>query len=154
MEDHLLLGVGIILAVLIVGLLVAVITLHRRVTKLTQGSSGGSLEDTINDLISLTHELRHEVGRAKKHRIRLDEALANTLQMPPTLRFNPFREAGSNQSFASAFVTQRGDGVIISSMYAQGKTSVFAKPVTGFASEYELTEEEGHVLQQAKNQVL
>ena len=153
MEDQLLLVVGIIALALVLVLVIVVLHLHRRVSRLTQGSSG-SLEDTLHDLLTLTHELRHEVGRAKKHRTRLDEALANTLQTPPTLRFNPFREAGSNQSFATALVTSRGDGVILSSMYAQGKTSIFAKPVKAFVSKYELTAEEAHVLQQAKNQVL
>lgn len=148
------LGSMLVLAVLLAVLVVMVWRLHQRLSRLTRGAGGDSLEDSIQDMLRLAHELQSEAGRAKKHRKRLDEASRLALQTPPTVRFNPFQGAGGNQSFATALVNAHGDGVIISSLYAHGQTSIFAKPAKAFQSEYELTSEEAHVLQQAKNQVL
>ena len=153
MDDHLVLGLMLLLAILLAVLVVVSWRLHQRLSRLTRGSGGASLEDSIQDVLRLTHELQLEAGRAKKHRKRMSESLLLTVQTPPTVRFNPFQGAGSDQSFATALVNAHGDGVVLSSMYAQGQTSIFAKPTQGFQSNYELTAEEAHVLQQAKNQV-
>jgi Protein of unknown function (DUF4446) len=69
-----------------------------------------------------------------------------------TLRFNPFQGDGSGgfQSFATAFVNEEGDGVIISSLHARDRMSVFAKPISKFTSELTLTEEEQEALSKAK----
>ena len=66
------------------------------------------------------------------------------------VRFNPFTNSGGNQSFAIALLNEHGNGVIISTLYGRERTSIFAKPVVKFASEYELTKEETEALEQAK----
>jgi hypothetical protein len=67
-----------------------------------------------------------------------------------TIRFNPFPDQGSNQSFAIGMLNEEGDGVILSSLYSRERMSVFAKPVKNKKSEYELTVEEKEVLNQAE----
>ena len=67
-----------------------------------------------------------------------------------TIRFNPFPDQGSNQSFAIGMLNEDGDGVVFSSLYSRERMSVFAKPVKKGKSEYELTEEERQVLEKAK----
>jgi hypothetical protein len=68
------------------------------------------------------------------------------------IRFNPFQGDGSGgfQSFATAFVNEEGTGVIISSLHARDRMSVYAKPISKFISEFELTEEEQEALSKAK----
>ncbi|NIT70429.1 DUF4446 family protein, partial [candidate division KSB1 bacterium] len=56
-----------------------------------------------------------------------------------TVRFNPFKGTGGGQSFAAAFLSEHGNGVVISTLYSRERVSVFAKPIQSFASEYELT---------------
>jgi hypothetical protein len=77
------------------------------------------------------------------------------VQSVETLRFNAFRGSGSggNQSFASAFLNENGDGLVISTLYSSDRMSIFAKPVTKFTPAFELTEEEKDVLDGAKNKL-
>lgn len=77
--------------------------------------------------------------------------IARSTQSIETIRFNPFKGngTGGNQSFATALLNEQGDGVILSSLYSSDRVSIFAKPVTHFASTFELTEEEKNVLEQA-----
>ena len=46
-----------------------------------------------------------------------------------TIRFNPFPDQGSNQSFAVGMVNEDGDGVVFSSLYSRERMSIFAKPI-------------------------
>ncbi|MCX6747604.1 MAG: DUF4446 family protein, partial [Candidatus Nomurabacteria bacterium] len=67
-----------------------------------------------------------------------------------TLRFNPFPDQGSNQSFAISMLNEEKDGVVISSLYSRERMSVFAKPIKKGKSEYELSDEEKEVLDKTK----
>jgi hypothetical protein len=76
--------------------------------------------------------------------------MKKTIRKVETVRFNPFEDHGSNQSFAIAFVNDEGDGVVMSSLYARDRMSIFAKPVKNNKSEFDLSAEEKEVLAKAK----
>ena len=67
-----------------------------------------------------------------------------------TVRFNPFPDQGSNQSFAIGMLNEEGDGVVFSSLYSRDRMSVFAKPIKNNKSEYELSGEEQKALDKAR----
>ncbi len=138
----------ILLAVAIIVLIIWIILLERRISKLSAGSDARSLEDTIHKnqtdlerLFAFREEMLSELARA-------DTRIKKKLHGVKTLRFNPFQGTGSggNQSFATALLDEEGDGVVISSLYSREKMSIFAKPIKGRVSEFELTEEEKEVL--------
>ena len=83
----------------------------------------------------------------------LEDKLKDNLQNVEVVRFNPFKNdgIGGNQSFAITLLNKKGDGVIISSLYARDKVSVFAKPIENWQSKYELSEEEKSVLNKTKS---
>jgi len=87
----------------------------------------------------------------KKH----DARLKKTISGVETIRFNPFKGDGSggNQSFATAFLNEEKNGVVISSMYGRERMSIFSKPVKNLTSEYELTSEEKEVLAKAQESI-
>lgn len=144
-----------LIAIIILGILVLVLSyiiflLNKRITMLLRGKNGKDLEDAIN---IITKELQDIYGRLDQHSNTLknhNTRISNSIKQVPTIRFNPFYDSGGNQSFASAFITEEGNGVVISSLYSREKTSVFAKPIKEFTSNFELTDEEKDVLEQAK----
>ncbi len=81
-----------------------------------------------------------------------DARLKKTVSGVETIRFNPFKGDGSggNQSFATAFLNEEKNGVVISSMYSRDHVSVFSKPIKNMNSEQgELTAEEKEALYKA-----
>lgn len=68
------------------------------------------------------------------------------------VRFNPFPDAGGDQSFAIALLDAEGTGIVISSLHARADTRVFAKPVEGGRSRYPLSEEEQDAIRKAQAQ--
>jgi len=139
---------------LVLAILAAFIALsgHRRVRRLTL-RKGDSLEDTLGELSRRVREFqmfREELETYLKH---AEGRLQKSVQGVGVVRFNPFRGDGSggNQSFAAAFIDERGNGVVLSAIYArEGQTSVYAKPIENGRSSFELTEEESAAIQKAK----
>ena len=121
-----------------------------RLRRLLKGRDSKTIEDT---LIHLTKNLKSFAQFTKKTDERLTKAeaeLERSIQGVGIVRFNPFKgTSGSNQSFSTAFLTKRGDGVVVSSIYSREHTSVFAKPIERMESKFGLTEEEKEAIEQA-----
>jgi hypothetical protein len=96
--------------------------------------------------------LESHVGRVEDVSARLEEldqrhaelqrVSQTSLQHIGLVRFNPFDDTGSDQSFAIALLDDRRDGLVISSLHGRNNTRVFAKPVEGGSSSYTLSDEE------------
>lgn len=133
----------------------SVIYLEIKVKKILLGKDAKTLEDTI---INLDKEIRgiQSFRKELENYLRTVETrIRKSIQGVETIRFNPFKGDGSggNQSFATGFVNENGDGVVISSLYSRERVSVFSKPVKNLKSEYELTKEEKESLQKAKDSI-
>lgn len=66
-----------------------------------------------------------------KEEIKEQKKSQNYIQKFSLIRFNPFEDAGGDQSFAAALLDGEGSGVVISSLHARGNTRVYAKSVVG-----------------------
>jgi len=65
------------------------------------------------------------------------------------VRYNPFSEVGSNQSFSAALLDGNNDGVVITSLFTREGNRVYAKPIKNGISEYSLSEEEKGAISEA-----
>jgi len=133
----------------VVGIFWALST-ERRLKRFFLGKKAKDLEDTIVALESDISNLKKSKEIAEKNISDINAKLKKSVRGLQTLRFNPFPDQGSNQSFAVGLLDENGDGVVLSSLYSRERMSVFAKPVKGGKSEYDLTEEEREVLNRAK----
>jgi hypothetical protein len=69
-----------------------------------------------------------------------------SLQHIGLVRFNPFEDTGSDQSFAIALLDDERDGIVISSLHGRQNTRVFAKPVAKGTSAHNLSDEESQAI--------
>jgi hypothetical protein len=58
------------------------------------------------------------------------------------IRYNAFSEQGSDLSFSIALLDERKDGVVLTGLHSRDISYLYAKPVTGGASTYALSNEE------------
>lgn len=76
-----------------------------------------------------------------------------SLHKTEVIRFNPFKEVGSNQSFCVALLNGKNSGVVISSIHTREGTRVYAKPVVdGSESGHPFTNEERDAIATASKQ--
>jgi hypothetical protein len=66
------------------------------------------------------------------------------------IRFNAYHDTGGEYSFALALADAGGDGVVLSGLYHRERCRVYAKPLSGWASEHELTGEERQAIDRAR----
>lgn len=123
---------------------------EKRLKRFFMGKKAKDLEDTIVSLQHNLEELNKVYGGMQKNITTLNEKLRKSIRGLETVRFNPFADQGSNQSFAIGMLNEEGDGVVLSSLYSRERMSVFAKPIKNNKSEYELTAEEKEALKRAE----
>jgi hypothetical protein len=71
------------------------------------------------------------------------------IQRLGVVRYNPFEDTGSNQSFALALLDARGDGFVLSSLHSRQQTRVFLKPVVAGKPEMAVSTEETEAIRRA-----
>lgn len=137
--------------VLTIFLLVRLLILDKRLTRLLSGRRANDFEEVIDEFVKTARRLDERTKLIAQEIDNINTRLAKALQKIYTIRFNPFRDQGGNQSFATALMDENGDGVIISSLYSRDKVNIYAKPLLEAKSEYELTEEEKEAINKALN---
>ena len=134
---------------IIIGAFWMIVT-EKRLKRFFLGKKGKDLEDTIDSLEANIRELNKEKEDMKKDIAVMNAKLKKSIRGVETIRFNPFADQGSNQSFAIGMLNEEGDGVVLSSLYSRERMSVFAKPIKSNKSLYELSDEERKALDKAK----
>ncbi len=118
-----------------------------RIRRFTRGSNGKSLERTIAHVLQKIDFVEKENQALMDKNTELELRLRKSIRNIETVRFNPFADQGSNQSFATAFINDEKNGVVISTLFARDRTAIFAKPIINGRCDYELTQEEKVVLE-------
>ncbi len=138
--------------ILVLALLYAVwiINTEKRLKKFFVGKKGKDLEDNLVILEENIENLKKAKENTEKELILINAKLKKSIRGLETIRFNPFPDQGSNQSFAIGMLNEEGDGVVISSLYSRDRMSIFAKPIKNKQSEYELSIEEKEALEKAE----
>ncbi len=121
-----------------------------RFKKFFAGTKARNLEGVMIELGEQMTDIKDIQGKINKHLVIVDTRLNKSIRSVETVRFNPFLDAGSNQSFAISFMNDEGNGVVMSSLYARDRMSIFAKPIIDGKSEFELSTEEKDVLEKSK----
>lgn len=80
------------------------------------------------------------------HVKKLANQLERAVQRVGVVRYNPFEDTGSNQSFVLAMLDARGDGFVLSSLHSRQATRIFLKPVTGGKADSAVSEEEAEAI--------
>ncbi len=121
-----------------------------RFKKFFAGTNARNLEEVMISLGKEMSEIKKNQIDINNHLITIDKRLGKSIRSVETIRYNPFLDAGSNQSFAISFLNDEGNGVVMSSLYARDRMSIFAKPIVNGKSEFELSTEEKEVLEKSK----
>lgn len=148
-------GIFLLVFLILVGIAILlgavwVITTEKRLKRFFLGKKAKDLEDTIIILEKEIVDLRKSKREIEKEISSINIKLQKSIRGVETIRFNPFPDQGSNQSFAIGMLDEKGDGVVLSSLYSRERMSIFAKPIKNHQSEYELSAEEKEVLQKAR----
>lgn len=81
----------------------------------------------------------------------LDQNLKKCTQKIGIVRYNAFKDTGSDLSFSLAILDDYNNGVVLNGIYARDSSNIYAKPVENGASKYVLSNEEKEAINRAIN---
>ncbi len=130
--------------------IVLLLILRRRLSRLSLGRNG-SIEESIAILTRENKDLKEFRAELEAYLKMAESRLRGSVRGVGLVRFNPFEQGqGGNQSFALALLDERGNGAVLSTLYARDRVGVYAKPVEGSVSTFDLTPEEKEAIATAK----
>jgi hypothetical protein len=107
--------------------------------------------NSIKDILNEFNQLKEEFKKVLKDFEELKQKEKFNIQKIGMVRFNPFKEVGGNQSFSIAILDGKDDGVVITSLYLKEGNRIFAKPIKGGKSDFNLSKEEIDAINLAKH---
>jgi hypothetical protein len=127
-------------------------TAERHYASLIEGTEGGNLQQVLESHLTEVRSAMDCVQELDGLAHGLERAGRRHMQRVGFLRFNPFRDAGGDQSFSLALTDSEGNGFLLSSLRSRDGTNVYGKPLVAWSSTYPLTDEEMQAIEQAKQQ--
>ena len=79
----------------------------------------------------------------------IDTNMDNCIQKIGMVRYNAFKDTGSDLSFALAMLDEKNNGVVLNGIYSREMSNIYAKPVENGKSKYTISEEEQEAIQKA-----
>lgn len=147
--DTILIGAIAVLFVSVIVLAVRLWKTEKRLRAFFLGKDAKSLEDVFvllrREMMEARRALQDLDERLKEARGRLRASVQNV----GIVRFNPFRDAGGDQSFCIALLDEKQNGIVISSLYARDGVRVYGKPIINSNSTYQLSQEEQQAIAKA-----
>ena len=107
------------------------------------------LEQTLKSLIQKSEKSEKDIQDVLKRILSLEHTAKTSLQKLAVIRYNPFKGSGGDQSFSIALLDKNDSGFVITALYMQEKTRIFAKPIKKAKSNYSLSNEEQKAIEQA-----
>lgn len=120
-----------------------------KLKRLFRGAEGRDLETVIKSMSDSLSMFLKKQELVDKKLEDIDKKVTKHVRGVGLIRFNPFTDQGGTQSFSLALLNEDHDGVVISSLYARERTSVYAKPIKNMTSTFELSDEEKEALDKA-----
>lgn len=106
-------------------------------------------EKVLTSQVKKTEKLEDNLKEVLKKILELEARSKRSFQKIGTVRFNPFKEVGGNQSFSIALLDLNNNGFVITSHYSRESNRVYTKEIKNGKSDYSLSEEEKKAVQKA-----
>lgn len=128
-------AVALALALAVLAAVLAVLALRRTASLRGKGDHGALPGDVLG--------LRQEVAA-------LQAAAAGALRHLSVVRYDAFGDMGGHLSWSVALLDDAGDGLVVTSIHGRSESRTYAKAVTGWTSDQQLSPEESEAVSHAR----
>lgn len=153
--DFFLLGWVIITILLILAVIIMMAKLSGLNKKykrfLEKLGNGSNIEEDLETYMYRVEKVEKQNAEIANYVKTLDEDLTRCIQKVGIVRYNAFKDTGSDLSFTLALLDEHNDGVVLNGIYSREMSNIYAKPVKNGESSYAMSEEEKLAVQKAIN---
>ena len=148
---------NIILLVINLFLLVMYILNSIKLTKLRKNYSefmtklgkGNDINEMLQQYVKSVEEIKKENSEIEQYCKKIDEDSKQNLKKIGIVRYNAYKDTGSDLSFALAILNDNNTGIVLNGIYGRDTSNIYAKPITEGNSKYVLSKEEKEALEKA-----
>ncbi len=110
-------------------------------------NGGRDIRRKFEEVVEETTDFKRDLDKIKEHLLEIEKLGLQHLQRVELFRFNPYDDTGGDQSFTTALLDSKGNGIVLTSLHARSGTRIFAKPIVlGRGAKQSLSEEEEKVI--------
>ena len=113
--------------------------------------NGNNVEELIQGYIKKVEMVEARNEEIYSYCKILDSNLKRCTQKIGIVRYNAFKDVGSDLSFTLAILDDYNNGIVLNGIYARDSSNIYAKPVENGTSKYILSEEEKEAINRAIN---
>lgn len=145
----------IISVVSFIGLIILVIKtsqLEKRYNKFMEKlGDGKKIEDDLLKYMNRVERVEKQNSELVKACDILDENLKICIQKTGIVRYNAFKDTGSELSFALALLDRENNGYVLNGIFSREMSNIYAKPVKNGIPTYKASDEELEAISVALN---
>ena len=151
--NNFLVVMSVLVILLIIGFIIMIIKLSsinkKYKTFMKKLGNGENIEEDLENYIYRVERVEKENNQIRNLIDSLDSNMENCIQKIGMVRYNAFKDTGSNLSFALALLDEHNNGVVFNGIYSREMSNIYAKPVEKGQSKYTVSEEEKEAIQMA-----
>lgn len=110
---------------------------------------GDSVDEMLKQYIESVEKVQKQSNELASYCNKLDTEKGRCLQKVGLVRYNAFKDTGSDLSFALAILDEYNNGIVLNGIYSREMSNIYAKPVENGNSTYTLSEEEKQAIKKA-----
>ena len=152
-QDTLIVVWLVVTILLVIGFIVMISklsSLNKRYKKfLEKLGNGKDIEEDLETYMYRVEKVEKQNNEILNYVKTLDEDLTRCIQKVGMVRYNAFKDTGSDLSFTLALLDEHNDGVVLNGIYSREMSNIYAKPVKNGTSTYTMSDEEKQAVQKA-----
>lgn len=111
--------------------------------------NGKNIDETLKSYMERVQKVENLNKEILNFCENLDKTVDNCVQKIGLVRYNAFKDVGSNLSFALAILNNKNNGIVLNGIYSRDMSNIYAKPIIDGTSEYALSDEEKEAIEKA-----
>ena len=112
---------------------------------------GKNIKEDLERYMRRVSTTEEEIRKLSLYYKELDNKNQNCIQKVGVVRYNAYKDTGSDLSFAVCLLDEHNDGVVFNGIYSRDMSNIYAKPIENGVSKYKVTPEEMEAIEKAIN---
>lgn len=112
---------------------------------------GNNIEEQLKAYMDKVLQVKNENLELKEYCKKMDNQISSCIQKIGLVRYNAFKDTGSDLSFTLAILNEENTGVVLNGIYGRDMSNIYAKSVEKGQSKNILSEEEKEAISKAIN---
>lgn len=151
--DNFLMLISVIICILLIGFIILIVKLssiNKKYKKfMNKLGNGKNIEEDLENYMYRVERVEKQNMEIKNLVDSIDKNLESCIQKIGMVRYNAFKDTGSDLSFALAMLDENNNGIVLNGIYSREMSNIYAKPVENGKSKYAISEEEKEAIQRA-----